>query len=88
MKARKELDVLYPNLYATPGHHKNADAFNRVQRGHQALFEQLPFLQLSSLVGGLAYPLANAAGFNVFLLGSYLYQIGYEDVKLDVKTAR
>ena len=88
MKARKNLDVQYPNLYATPGHHKHADAFNRVQRGHQALFEQLPFLQLSSLVGGLQYPLANAVGFNLFLLGSHLYQIGYEDMKLDVKTAR
>ena len=35
MKARKELDVKYPNLYATPGYHKNADEFNRIQRGHQ-----------------------------------------------------
>ena len=35
MKARKDFDVKYPNLYATPGLHKHADAFNSVQRGHQ-----------------------------------------------------
>ena len=32
MKARKQFDVKYPNLYAVPGHHKNADAFNGIQR--------------------------------------------------------
>ena len=26
---RKEMDVPYPNLYATPGYHKRADEFNR-----------------------------------------------------------
>lgn len=35
MKARKRFEVKYPNLYAVPGVHKDADAFNRVQRGHQ-----------------------------------------------------
>lgn len=35
MTARKTYDVPLPNLYATPGVHEKADAFNRVQRGHQ-----------------------------------------------------
>ena len=35
MSARKKFNVQYPNLYATPGFHKEADEFNRVQRGHQ-----------------------------------------------------
>ena len=39
MKARKKFDVKYPNLYAVPGVHKNADAFNAVQRGHQNFLE-------------------------------------------------
>eukprot|EP00979_Chaetoceros_neogracilis_P019056 scaffold11660_cov615-Chaetoceros_neogracile.AAC.1 len=32
MTARKKYDLQYPNLNATPGYHKEADAFNRVQR--------------------------------------------------------
>lgn len=39
MAARKPMNVPYPNLYATPGVHDKADAFNRVQRGHQNMFE-------------------------------------------------
>ncbi|KAL3926238.1 MAG: hypothetical protein SGBAC_013554, partial [Bacillariaceae sp.] len=39
MSARKEHNVQYPNLYAVPGFHKSADAFNRVQRGHQNYLE-------------------------------------------------
>lgn len=38
MNARKEFNVQYPNLYATPGVHKQADEFNRVQRGHQVCY--------------------------------------------------
>ena len=36
---RTEYDVQYPNLYAVPKLHKDADAFNRVQRGHQVRAE-------------------------------------------------
>ena len=39
MAARKSMNVPYPNLYATPGVHDKADAFNRIQRGHQNMFE-------------------------------------------------
>ena len=58
MKARDEYDVQYPNLYATPGFHKQADAFNRVQRGHQSMLESIAPTILASLVGGLRYVVA------------------------------
>jgi len=88
MAARKKFDVQYPNLYATPGHHKHADEFNRVQRGHQNLFESLPHVISMILVGGLKYPLFCAACGVLYSLGSYLFLVGYSDTKLDVKMAR
>mmetsp|Transcript_13727 Transcript_13727/g.13893 ORF Transcript_13727/g.13893 Transcript_13727/m.13893 type:complete len:87 (+) Transcript_13727:78-338(+) len=53
MKARKECDVPYPNCYATPGYHKRADEFNRVQRGHQNYYEGLTSYMAMALIGGL-----------------------------------
>jgi glutathione S-transferase len=88
MAARKRFAVPYPNLYATPGYHKQADEFNRVQRGHQNMFESLPQVMAMTLIGGLKYPTTNAAGFALYLLGSYLYLKGYADTSLDVKMAR
>ena len=61
MKARREFDVQYPNLYATPGYHKRADDFNRVQRGHQAMFESLTSVSIMTLLGGIRYPKLNGA---------------------------
>jgi glutathione S-transferase len=88
MKARKKNDVQYPNLYATPGYHKEADAFNRVQRGHQNMFESLSSMQTMSLLGGLKHPKVAAVGFCLYLAGCYFYMVGYSDMSLDVKTAR
>ena len=88
MRARKRFDVPYPNLYATPGHHKEADAFNRVQRGHQSMFETLPHLMSFALVGGLQYPLVSAVSALAYCLGSYFFLQGYSDTSLDVKSAR
>ena len=82
------MNIPYPNLYATPGHHEKADAFNRVQRGAQSVYESLSPMQCMALLGGLTYPVVSAAGFNVYLIGNFLYANGYADVKLDVKTAR
>jgi glutathione S-transferase len=53
MKARTTYKVPYPNLYAVPGVHEKADAFNRVQRGHQNMFETLPSIIAMTVVGGL-----------------------------------
>uniref|UniRef100_A0A7R9VS57 Microsomal glutathione S-transferase 3 n=1 Tax=Pseudictyota dubia TaxID=2749911 RepID=A0A7R9VS57_9STRA len=88
MKARKKYNVQYPNLYATPGFHKNADEFNRVQRGHQAVLESLPSFVSMSLVAGVAYPITIAANGLLFCVGSWLFQKGYGDLNLDVKDAR
>ena len=88
MMARKTYRVPYPNLYATPGYHKEADAFNRVQRGHQKIFEHLGDFRVLSLIGGLAHPLTCAGCGIVYSLGNYLFMAGYSDNKLDVKTAR
>ncbi len=62
MKGRKEFNVPYPNLYATPGVHKHADEFNRIQRSHQNYMEMLDSYIAMTLLGGLKYPLACAAG--------------------------
>jgi glutathione S-transferase len=88
MKSRKECDVQYPNLYATPGHHDKADEFNRVQRGHQNFLEGLTSYTALSLIGGLAHPLSVAIGGVLYSVGSVLYQKGYADTTQDVATAR
>jgi glutathione S-transferase len=88
MAARTKFNVPYPNLYATPGYHKEADAFNRVQRGHQNYFEFILLFTICNLTGGLKYPLVNVAAVILHSVGSILYQAGYSDVTLDVKEAR
>jgi glutathione S-transferase len=88
MNARKTFDVPYPNLYATPGYHKEADAFNRIQRGHQNMFELLPTFSLMALIGGLKHPIACSVYSALFNVGCVLYQVGYSDTKLDVDMAR
>lgn len=88
MGARKTYDVQYPNLYAAPGFHKNADEFNRVQRGHQNFLENIGAYSVMTLIGGLQHPIACAIGSLFFSFGSILYMKGYSDATLDVKTAR
>mmetsp|Transcript_25386 Transcript_25386/g.46693 ORF Transcript_25386/g.46693 Transcript_25386/m.46693 type:complete len:125 (-) Transcript_25386:1254-1628(-) len=88
MKARKKYDVQYPNLYAVPKHHKNADEFNRVQRGHQNFLEGNDSYAIMTLLGGLKHPLVCAGGSVCFCVGSILYIKGYMDTNLDVKDAR
>lgn len=88
MNARKEYKVGYPNCYATPGFHKEADTFNRIQRGHQNFFESLTTFTGMALVSGLKHPLTVAASCALFNVGAVLYQVGYADTTLDVKMAR
>ncbi|GKY90523.1 hypothetical protein MPSEU_000026000 [Mayamaea pseudoterrestris] len=88
MEARKKFNVPYPNLYATPGFHKSADEFNRVQRGHQASLEQTAIVTVASLIGGLQYPIAASVLNALFSLGNIFFQIGYADTTLDVSMAR
>lgn len=88
MQARKDFNVPYPNLYATPGFHKQADEFNRVQRGHQSLFETLTTFTVMSLIGGIKHPIVAALGGLFFSIGNYCFLLGYADTKLDVAKAR
>lgn len=88
MAAREKYKVDYPNLYAIPGLHKEAEAFNRVQRGHQSMFESFSVQIAAALIGGLKYPIANAAFSIIYSTGCYLYLLGYEDMNKDVKVAR
>jgi glutathione S-transferase len=88
MQARKKFQVPYPNLYATPGYHKDADAFNRVQRGHQSYFELLPTFMILALIGGLKHPIASSVLSLVWSLGCVLFLVGYSDTNLDVAMAR
>lgn len=88
MKARKRLDVPYPNLYATPGVHKHAEEFNRIQRGHQNFFEGLTNFTATALLGGIKHPITCAVSGVLFCAGSVMYSLGYSDMKLKVDTAR
>lgn len=88
MLARKEFNIGYPNLYAVPGKHAKADDFNRIQRGHQNYLEMAPLHMAMALIGGLQYPLVTSVFNVIYLVGSHLFQCGYADSKLDVKTAR
>ena len=75
-------------MVAVPKYHKNADEFNRVQRGHQNYLEGDTTYSIMTLLGGLKYPLMCAGGSVFFCLGSILYMKGYADNSLDVKMAR
>mmetsp|Transcript_19582 Transcript_19582/g.24884 ORF Transcript_19582/g.24884 Transcript_19582/m.24884 type:complete len:152 (-) Transcript_19582:191-646(-) len=88
MNARKEYDVPYPNCYATPGYHKKADEFNRVQRGHMNYSENLLGYTVVSFVGGFKHPIIIAVGGVLHSLGSLLYLTGYSDTSIDVTNAR
>ena len=73
---------------AVPKYHKNADEFNRVQRGHQNYLEGATSYSIMTLLGGLQYPLLCAGGSVLFCVGSALFMKGYADNTLDVKMAR
>jgi len=88
MKARKEYQVLYPNLYAVPGYHKHAEVFNRIQRGHQQMLESLTTFSLLTLIGGWHYPILCSVCALIHALGCVLYQRGYADMTVPVETAR
>uniref|UniRef100_A0A7S0L1D0 Glutathione transferase n=1 Tax=Coccolithus braarudii TaxID=221442 RepID=A0A7S0L1D0_9EUKA len=88
MSARTRLNVPLPNLYATPGVHDKAEEFNRVQRGHQNMFETLSYVLMATVVGGIKYPRV-AVGFMVaYCLGNVFYLRGYANMAHDVNMAR
>ena len=88
MSARKKYNVPYPNLYGTPGFHKQADEFNRVQRGHQSSFEVITSFTALALLGGVKHPITAAVAGIFFCVGNVLFLMGYADTSLAVETAR
>jgi len=75
--ARKTYKVEYPNLYAVPGFHKDADKFNCVQRAHQNTLESLTLTLVAMFAVALVYPVTAAACGTVFMVGRFVYGIGY-----------
>ena len=88
MSARKKYNVPYPNLYATPGFHKQADEFNRAQRGHQSMFEVLTGFTAMALLGGVKHPITAAVAGVCFCVGNVLFLMGYADTALAIESAR
>ena len=88
MSARKKFNVPLPNLYAVPGVHDKADDFNRVQRGHQNMFETMSSVISMVLVAGLKHPLVASSCAVAYCVGNYFYLSGYADSSKDVAGAR
>jgi glutathione S-transferase len=75
MQGREKYKVGYPNLYATPGYHKEADAFNRLQRGHQNFIETLPIFMFMNMIGGLKHPRVAAVSGLLHCVGLKLFNL-------------
>ena len=88
MSARKKYSVPYPNLYGTPGFHKQADEFNRAQRGHQSMFEVITSFTALALLGGMKHPITTAVAGLLFCVGNVLFLMGYADTALEIEGAR
>jgi hypothetical protein len=52
------------------------------------LLEVLPIFLVSTLIGGIKYPIASSIFSLTHGVGNYLYQVGYADTKIDDKGAR
>lgn len=76
MKARKQYNVPYPQLYADASN-KDGQAFNCIQRGQQNSFENLPTFLAQLLLVGLRFPVSAAVAGVVYLIGRVLYFQGY-----------
>eukprot|EP00039_Didymoeca_costata_P018235 m.332681 g.332681 ORF g.332681 m.332681 type:complete len:146 (+) comp16988_c0_seq1:60-497(+) len=76
MKARKQMDVNYPHLYAPHGH-KHEKEFNSVQRGHQNFIESYAIVQFAALYNGIFFPRTASALNFTWAIGRYLYGTGY-----------
>ena len=74
--ARKKFGVEYPTLYAESSH-KNAKAFNCVQRAHQQTLEWMAPVMCLTASTGLVFPLAAAVSCGVWTVGKLLYIQGY-----------
>jgi glutathione S-transferase len=64
-------------VYAVPGFHKDADAFNCIQRAHQNTLESMWQVLIATFACGLVYPVAAACSGTVYMLGRVVYGYGY-----------
>jgi glutathione S-transferase len=80
IKARKQFKVKYPNLYAAPTDSADTDAFkfNCAQRAHQNCLENQPTFLAHMIVAGLRYPYSASIAGAIYLVGKYLYVVGYK----------
>eukprot|EP00448_Togula_jolla_P003661 CAMPEP_0170620428 /NCGR_PEP_ID=MMETSP0224-20130122/28052_1 /TAXON_ID=285029 /ORGANISM="Togula jolla, Strain CCCM 725" /LENGTH=163 /DNA_ID=CAMNT_0010946599 /DNA_START=50 /DNA_END=541 /DNA_ORIENTATION=- len=76
MAARSKYNVQYPNLYAPVGH-KDAEAFNCVQRAHQNTLETWGIIMISMFAAGLVFPVQAAVAGMVWVFGRIIYGVGY-----------
>ena len=74
--ARKKFDVQYPTLYAESSH-KNAKAFNCVQRAHQQTLEWMAPVMVLTATTGMVFPITAAQACAVWTVGKIVYINGY-----------
>lgn len=64
-------------MYASETEHKDAKAFNCVQRAHQNTLEFAPSMMMVLLIGGLQYPLVAAVLGGLYGLARIQFFRGY-----------
>ncbi|TMW56477.1 hypothetical protein Poli38472_006487 [Pythium oligandrum] len=75
-KARTLYDVPYPEMYAERSH-KNAKAFNCVQRAHQNMLENVPIFLAFLFTSSIFRPRVAAICGLIRVLGFIVYVISY-----------
>jgi hypothetical protein len=72
-----------PNLYVD-GNTKAARAFNCAQRAHQHIFETLPSVMLTGMMGALQYPITTAISTLMYAVGRIQLSNSYYNGEGDV----
>jgi len=75
-KARKKYGVKYPALYATKDI-KGSYEFNCIQRVHQNTLESWAPVTILCLLNGIYSPVYSAAFYATWVLGRFVYSVGY-----------
>ncbi|KAH9995997.1 hypothetical protein BJV77DRAFT_187579 [Russula vinacea] len=78
--ARKKASIPYPQAYAEKAEQESAieaKVFNCTQRAHQNTLENAPVIVLTTLITGLHYPIAAAAGCGFWSFTRILYMLRY-----------
>ncbi|KAI9509532.1 hypothetical protein F5148DRAFT_746532 [Russula earlei] len=78
--ARKKAGIAYPRAYAEKAEQeasKEALVFNCAQRAHQNTLENGPVIVITTLIGGLRYPILAAAVCALWSLTRVVYTVRY-----------